>query len=250
MPDLSLEFSTLRTPCAPGTLYSHCPWLCVPDPPELEALFADSPVLAIPAHVNHDFGREPFVWWIDAGILATYAERADGSRIVEIFTKGALLGAPKAMLHRESCMRLSCRMLSPMRVRRTDASRFRSFLAEHPETEAEWWKRLALSHTAMIDGLLINGLEQVPVRLAHLFVVLASLAGQGAQLNSQEGTLLPIGPTADELALMTHATRAVISRQLSAWARGGLIERRGRRILLAPDFADRTLGLRMGRSAP
>lgn len=218
---------------APGTLYSQCPWRIIPDPPELEALFADAPPQGLAAHENHDFGREPFVWRIDAGILATYAERPDGCRMTALFAAGSHLGAPKALLHRESTIRLSVRTLTAVRIRRTDAVRFRRFLAGHPEAELSWWKTLAASHSALIDGLMINGLEPVPRRLAHLFAV---LAGIDSKPDQQKEAVLPIEPTAEELAMLAHATRAVISRQLSNWSRSGIIRREGRKIFLLPAF--------------
>ena len=40
----------------PGILYSKCPWRFHPDPPLLEKLFVDAPVVELPAHIDHAFG--------------------------------------------------------------------------------------------------------------------------------------------------------------------------------------------------
>lgn len=198
----------------PGILYSKCPWRFHPDPPLLEKLFVDAPVVELPAHIDHAFGRESFVYWIDQGILATCAPRTRGPRMTALFVPRTILGGPKALLHKRP-LELTFRTLSPVRLRRRDALQFRRFLADHPGIELEYLRTLAWNHEAQLDGLLVNGLDPVPVRLARL---------------------LPIEPTVDELALMVHATRAVVNRLLSDWIKRGLIERNGRKIIVLPNF--------------
>lgn len=172
----------------PGILYSKCPWRFHPDPPLLEKLFESAPVVELPAHIDHAFGRESFVYWIDQGILATCAPRTRGPRMTALFVPRTILGGPKALLHKR-----------PLEL----------------------------------DGLLVNGLDPVPVRLARLFLSLLAIGGE----ESSAG-LLPIEPTVDELALMVHATRAVVNRLLSDWIKRGLIERIGRKIIVRPNFRD------------
>ena len=75
--------------------------------------------------------------------------------------------------------------------------------------------------------------DLVSVRLARLFLSLLAIGGE----ESSAG-LLPIEPTVDELALMVHATRAVVNRLLSDWIKRGLIERNGRKIIVRPNFRD------------
>lgn len=71
------------------------------------------------------------------------------------------------------------------------------------------------------------------MRLARLFLSLLAIGGE----ESSAG-LLPIEPTVDELALMVHATRAVVNRLLSDWIKRGLIERNDRKIIVRPNFRD------------
>ena len=106
------------------------------------------------------------------------------------------------LLHKRP-LELTIRTLSPVRLRRRDALKFRRFLADHPGIELEYLRTLAWNHEAQLDGLLVNGLDPVPVRLARLFLSLLAIGGE----ESSAG-LLPIEPTVDELALMVHATRA------------------------------------------
>lgn len=216
----------------PGILYSKCPWRFHPDPPPLEKLFVDAPVVELPAHIDHAFGRESFVYWIDQGILATCAPRTRGPRMTALFVPRTILGGPKALLHKPP-LELTIRTLSPVRLRRRDALQFRRFLADHPGIELEYLRTLAWNHEAQLDGLLVNGLDPVPVRLARLFLSLLAIGGE----ESSAGPL-PIEPTVDELALMVHATRAVVNRLLSDWIKRGLIERSGRKIIVLPNFRD------------
>lgn len=147
-----------------------------------------------------------------------------------LFVPRTILGGPKALLHKRP-LELTIRTLSPVRLRRRDALQFRRFLADHPGIELEYLRTLARNHEAQLDGLLVNGLDPVPVRLARLFLSLLAIGGE----ESSAG-LLPIEPTVDELALMVHATRAVVNRLLSDWIKRGLIERNGRKIIVPPNF--------------
>ena len=144
-----------------------------------------------------------------------------------LFVPRTILGGPKALLHKRP-LELTFRTLSPVR-----ALQFRRFLADHPGIELEYLRTLAWNHEAQLDGLLVNGLDPVPVRLARLFLSLLAIGGE----ESSAG-LLPIEPTVDELALMVHATRAVVNRLLSDWIKRGLIERSGRKIIVRPNFRD------------
>ena len=119
----------------PGILYSKCPWRFHPDPPLLEKLFESAPVVELPAHIDHAFGRESFVYWIDQGILATCAPRTRGPRMTALFVPRTILGGPKALLHKRP-LELTIRTLSPVRLRRRDALQFRRFLADHPGIES------------------------------------------------------------------------------------------------------------------
>lgn len=202
-------------------------------PAAARKLFVDAPVVELPAHIDHaSFGRESFVYWIDQGILATCAPRTRGPRMTALFVPRTILGGPKALLHKRP-LELTIRTLSPVRLRRRDALQFRRFLADHPGIELEYLRTLAWNHEAQLDGLLVNGLDPVPVRLARLFLSLLAIGGE----ESSAG-LLPIEPTVDELALMVHATRAVVNRLLSDWIKRGLIERNGRKIIVRPNFRD------------
>jgi CRP/FNR family transcriptional regulator len=68
--------------------------------------------------------------------------------------------------------------------------------------------------------------EPVDSRLARLFF---ELQGSGEKLS--EGFLLP-GMTREDMAKICITTRESVSRTLSAWSRDGIVELRGRRILI------------------
>ena len=68
--------------------------------------------------------------------------------------------------------------------------------------------------------------EPVDSRLARLFVDL-----QGSAEKLREGILLP-AMTRDDMAKICITTRESVSRTLSAWSKVGIVELRGRRILI------------------
>ena len=213
-----------------GFLYSACPWRFHPDPEELGELFDGAAEMTLAAHANHAFGREPFVYLIDEGVLATYAPITHGLRMTALFTKGSVLGGPKALLHGEP-MDLTVLALTPVKLRRRNAVQFRRWLADRPAVELKYLRSLALNHEAQIDGLLINGIDAVPVRLARLFPTLLEIGGASGDSSPSGGSAeLPIEPTVEELGLMIHATRAVVNRVLVDWEKSGRIARTARRI--------------------
>jgi len=74
----------------------------------------------------------------------------------------------------------------------------------------------------------IESLAREPVdrRLARLFV---DLEGSGQMFN--DGLLLP-AMTREDMAKICITTRESVSRTLSAWSKDGIVELRGRRVLV------------------
>lgn len=213
-------------------LYSDAPWCFRPDPAALAALFFDAPVVELPAHAVHHFTRENFVHLVDSGVVITVAELPGADRMTGVFAPGSILGGPKALLHPARGIDLAARTLSTVRLRRLGADVFIDFLNAHPAVKSDYLLTLAHNHEAQMDGLLVNGTEPVPVRLALLFESLADLEAA----NAARGVACTVEPTVEELALMVHATRAVVNRVLCAWEREGRIAREHRRIRLLPGF--------------
>lgn len=213
-------------------LYSEAPWCFRPDPEALLALFLDAPVVELPAHAVHHFAREHYVHLVESGVVITVAELPGADRMTGVFAPGSFLGGPKALLHPAREIDLVARTLSTVRLRRLSADAFLRFLDEHPVVRGDYLLTLAHNHEAQMDGLLVNGTAPVPVRLALLFESLADLEAG----NAARGVSCAVGPTVEELALMVHATRAVVNRVLCAWEREGRIARERRRIRLLPGF--------------
>lgn len=211
-------------------LYSDAPWCFRPDPAALAALFLDAPVVELPAHAVHHFTRGHFVHLVESGVVITVAELPGADRMTGIFAPGSILGGPKVLLHPAREIDLSARTLSSVRLRRICAERFTEFLDAHPAVKSDYLLTLAYNHEAQMDGLFVNGTE--PVRLALLFESLADLEA----VNAARGVACTVEPTVEELALMVHATRAVVNRVLCAWEREGRIAREHRRIRLLPGF--------------
>ncbi|MDO5530893.1 Crp/Fnr family transcriptional regulator [Sutterella sp.] len=220
-------------------VYTFTPWLNVPDDPAFAGIFAECPETTLPAHRSYSLGNTFDVCRVEEGWLATcYWRSGSFDRMAGLIMPGSLIGAAKAINHPGEKMPLLSLTLTPVRMRRMTAVRFREIL----DADHELWLRFMLSlvhhQEAYLEGMFLMDTSPVPVRLAKLFSILLPL-GQ----NDGDWTALPFSPRVGELALMTHATRPAMSRVVSDWRRRGLIAREGDRFLVARDFTVRVAEL-------
>ncbi len=125
---------------------------------------------------------------------------------------------------------LIMRALTPLRMRRVSARAFVGFLAADDHAAASAYLFLLRQHEQQMEGMLLNDLLPVDVRLARIVDTLFRARGE-----SLSGRLepVPVPVTVLQLAEMVHADRAFVSRILSKWREARCFEREGRRLLFS-----------------
>ena len=211
------------------SIYSTMPWLIEGAPESVLPLFENAPVVEMPAHDENYFGVEDWVYRIEEGLVATYAIHPDmQNQMTGLFGRGSLLGAFKALMHeRGFTPGLIMKALTPLRMRRVSCSRFVEFLAADDHAAAPAYLFLLRQHEQQMEGMLLNDLLPVDVRLARIVETL--YRSQGLRLEERL-TPVPVPVTVLQLAEMVHADRAFVSRILSKWREAGCFEREGRRL--------------------
>lgn len=186
------------------------------------------------AHETVFEGSPDRVYLLKAGSIRLYHLSPDGADVTtavlqpgQLFGLSALFGS-----HSED---LSAEALEDAYVCEAGAQDFLAILARHPLMMAK--VMMAMARQMFHLERTIEGLAKEPVdsRLARL--VLDLLRGS-EQL--PDGQLLP-AMTREEMAKMAITTRESVSRTLSAWSKAGLVELRGRRILIRDPARLRTL---------
>lgn len=216
--------------------YSDRPWLLRPDDERFAELFSGGAAEERPAHDIFTFGLDRAVRRVESGLVATYVLFGGGiGRMTGLFPAGTLLGAPKAVIHSGEPMPLVARAIGPVVMRRISADAFQSALAEMPDLRTAYIERLLSNHESQIDGLLVNDLAPLKIRTGLLLLALFEAAG--APL-APGWSRVPYPVTAQELSEMAHATRSAVSRELSALAKAGLLQRKGRSIYVADALPD------------
>ena len=197
------------------SVYAKRPWLVYPMPRCIATLFSSVPYHVLPVGHETPFGLHRSVHFIETGLIATYIQTPNGElRITGLFGPGSILGAAKAMTHPTTTMQLYARTLCDCKIRTLSAEHFLHLLAQNPTYEDLVQDTISKSHECQMDGLLVNDLLCVKDRLALLIKVLFDLQKTPLNLSLQR---LQYPLSVLEMANMVHATRAVISRQLSTW---------------------------------
>lgn len=218
------------------TVYSNNPWLLENASPLFEPIFQNAPVETFDGRSEQFFGAAPYVWWIEEGLIATYASCPGiPNLMMGLFGRHSLLGAFKAITHRDRITPLTTKVLLPARARRVSASAFRTYLEKDEQLAGKVLPNLLRLHENQMERLLLNDLLPVDVRLARMVETLYRAAGGRL---SAELTAMPVPVTVLDLAEMVHADRAFVSRILSQWAARGLFARNGRRLSFAAGILD------------
>lgn len=226
---------------ASDRIYASLPWLLEPDDSAFEAFFLNCPLKEISAHQIFFFGGQRQFFYIESGLIATCFGRGDTfDRMASLFRPGTLLGAPKAVLHPGKDMPLMALALSPVSVRVMEEAAFIKLLEQDRDLKLRYLMSLAKHHERQIEGLLVCGVDPLPLRLAKLLIVLLELVPEDADAAWKR---LTIDARVSEVAELIHATRPAVSKVLNAWEKQGLLRRQDGRLELACDFPERIRGL-------
>ena len=177
------------------------------------------------AHETVFEGARDCVYLLKAGRVRLHHLSSEGADVTTaVLEPGQLFGL--SALFGSSNEDLSAEALEDSYVCEAGAQDFLSILARHPLMMAK--VMMAMAKQMFSLERTIEGLAREPVesRVARLVVELLGSADK-----PPEGDLLP-AMTRDEMAKICLTTRESVSRTLSAWSREGIIELRGRRILV------------------
>jgi CRP-like cAMP-binding protein len=177
------------------------------------------------AHQTVFEGSPERVYLLKAGRVRLYHLTPDGEDVTtDVLEPGHLFGL--SALFGSKSEDLSAEALEDSYVCEAGAQDFLGILAHHPLMMAK--VMMAMARQMFRLERTIDSLAREPVdsRLARL---LLELLGSGQRLS--EGWLLP-SITREDMAKICITTRESVSRTLSAWSRDGIVELRGRRILV------------------
>ncbi len=170
-------------------------------------------------------GSPDRVYLLKAGSVRLYHLSPNGEDVTTaVLEPGQLFGLSALFGGRSED--LSAEALTDAYVCEAGAQDFLAILARHPLMMAK--VMMAMAKQMFRLERTIEGLAKEPVdsRLARLVLDLV----QGAE-PSRDGRLLP-AMTREEMAKIAITTRESVSRTLSAWSKAGIVELRGRRILV------------------
>lgn len=179
------------------------------------------------AHQTVFEGSPDRVYLLKAGRVRLYHLSADGEDVTtDLLEPGHLFGL--SALFGSSSEDLSAEALEDSYVCEAGAQDFMGILARHPLMMAKVMMAMAKQMFRLERTIESLAREPVDSRVARL---LLELMGSGEKL--REGWLLPV-MTREDIAKICITTRESVSRTLSGWSEAGIVELRGRRILL-PD---------------
>jgi len=177
------------------------------------------------AHQTVFEGSPDRVYLLKAGRVRLYHLSPDGEEVTtDVLEPGHLFGL--SALFGSSSEDLSAQALQDSYVCEAGGQDFLAILARHPLMMAKVMMAMAKQMFRLERTIESLAREPVDSRLARLFVDL-----QDSAEKLRDGLLLP-AMTRDDMAKICITTRESVSRTLSAWSRDGVVELRGRRILI------------------
>jgi CRP-like cAMP-binding protein len=180
------------------------------------------------AHQTVFEGAPDRVYLLKAGRVRLYHLAPDGEEVTtDVLEPGHLFGL--SALFGGSSEDLNAVALEDSYVCEAGGQDFMGILARHPLLMAKVMMAMARQMFRLERTIESLAREPVDSRVARLLLELAGSAQQ-----SGEGLLLP-AMTREDIAKICITTRESVSRTLSSWSEGGIVELRGRRILI-PDL--------------
>jgi CRP/FNR family transcriptional regulator len=177
------------------------------------------------AHQTVFEGSPDRVYLLKAGRVRLYHLSANGEEVTtDVLEPGHLFGL--SALFGGSSEDLSAEALEDSYVCEAGGQDFLAILARHPLMMAKVMMAMAKQMFRLERTIESLAREPVDSRLGRLFTDL-----QGSAQKLPEGLLLP-AMTREDMAKICITTRESVSRTLSAWSKHGIVELRGRRILI------------------
>lgn len=118
--------------------------------------------------------------------------------------------------------------VEPTRLRVWPKATLSALLARHPQVRTNLMREMSAHMTDALTRVRELATKRVGQRLAHTLLRLGRQVGE----QTPEGLVLRHALTRQELAELTGTTLYTVSRILSRWAAEGVIESRGRRLLV------------------
>jgi len=177
------------------------------------------------AHQTVFEGSPDRVYLLKAGRVRLYHLSPDGEDVTtDVLGPGHLFGL--SALFGSSSEDVSAQTLEDSYVCEAGGQDFLAILARHPLMMAKVMMAMARQMFRLERTIESLARESVDRRLARLFF---DLEGSGEKL--RDGVLLP-AMGREDMAKICITTRESVSRTLSAWSKDGIVELRGRRILV------------------
>lgn len=171
------------------------------------------------------------VYVVASGVVRL-AMCADSGRELTVgsLSCGQTLGEAQVLLNQPSAMTAIAD--GEVHLRLIPADMFNQIVQQYPVVASKLLVRLSLQlnqTTQLVEGL---GLYDVPTRLRRTLYKMAHEQGRP----STDGILIQSMPTQQDLANRVGTCRETVSRILSSMARQGLVESRGRSMLVRPQL--------------
>ena len=192
---------------------------------EIEQVSRELKMRRCRAHQPVFEGSPDRVYLLKAGRVRLYHQSPDGEEVTtDLLEPGHLFGL--SALFGSSSEDLNAEALEDSYVCEAGAQDFMSIMARHPVMMAKVMMAMARQMFRLERTIESLAREPVDSRVARLLLELASSAEK-----LREGLLLP-AMTREDIAKICITTRESVSRTLSAWSEAGVVELRGRRILI------------------
>ncbi len=193
---------------------------------EIEQISKELRMRHCQAHQTVFEGAPDRVYLLKAGRVRLYHMSPDGEEVTtDVLEPGHLFGL--SALFGSTSEDVNAEALEDSYVCEAGASDFMGILARHPLMMAKVMMAMAKQIFRLERTIESLAREPVDSRVARL---LLELVGSAQRL--PEGLLLP-AMTREDIAKICITTRESVSRTLSAWSEAGVVELRGRRILIA-----------------
>jgi CRP-like cAMP-binding protein len=192
---------------------------------EVELISKELTMRHCQAHQTVFEGSPDRVYLLKAGRVRLYHLSADGEDVTtDVLEPGHLFGL--SALFGSSSEDLNAEALQDSYVCEAGGQEFLAILARHPLMMAKVMMAMARQMFRLERTIESLAREPVDSRLARLLTDL-----QSSSQKQPDGLLLS-AMTREDMAKICITTRESVSRTLSAWSKDGIVELRGRRILL------------------